>query len=236
MTEITQNDLEAIAPAIEGVGIPALGEVKLKFAAHLEQNEKGIQVWIVGEDRPMKGYPHPLICHPVWVWKRGFLTIIRILTSPWAIMTHLERYADIIQNYATDPAKLSISMRYVYFALLKTLPKYPSLCWATAVWIDYDDSYRYACQITLSKLDKEGMKKSPRKELHRLIDGYLARQEDEYTRNKMLTMKRLLSVALCFPRVKLAVRVFAESLDIEKVALDEDDLYWANKIDGFDFS
>jgi len=101
---------------------------------------------------------------------------------------------------------------------------------ATMIW-EYDDRYRYCFQLAFSLLNKENFAQNPRKELRRLCDELIAREEEENTAKKWRAVKK----ALALLPLKNVVRCI-NKLDCEAMKLDEDDLHFARQKKGFNYN
>lgn len=96
--------------------------------------------------------------------------------------------------------------------------------------IEYDDTYRFRLQDLMSESSKETLLKSPRKEIARLLDIYLSREQHvsedvAAIKNKIRKMVRLLSLILLVPRIKRAFKHALSSVRFERLQLDKADKY-----------
>ena len=120
--------------------------------------------------------------------------------------------------------------------VLSTLNPYENKEWISyiaAIW-ETDLAYRMRGQDILQELNKENLKKNPKKEVFRLVD-FLERREIADMGGQMpkiKILKKALKIALIFPRIKSAIRSFLEELNLEEIKLDINDRYWlSNKFD-----
>lgn len=88
-----------------------------------------------------------------------------------------------------------------------------------------DDHYRFLMQDLLSALDKESLKKNPKKELKRLLDLGMSRSHFEGVKKKLGDLKKLLTfVPSRFLRIPTQV---IQELNMDKIRLDSEDMEWA---------
>ena len=189
--------------------------------------EKGLEVQIRGHPFRRKGYPHPLIAEPLLAWKRGAITILRLVVSPWRMGKHLDEFCGIVLRFR--PAQglkiISLAPRHI-FEVLEEVFGEKNWVWAVLMVLEYDDGYRYAVQMVLSKLNKENFYRHPRQECLRLIKIYQNRQNDEYTNQKINTLKPFLWL-FYWPKYAKMMRQVVKKLDLNKIALDKADRYFA---------
>ena len=96
--------------------------------------------------------------------------------------------------------------------------------------LEYDYTYRARWQDAIPLIDKEKLKKNPRKEISRIFDILVEReaQEDKnvYMSKKWKDIKRIVSFGMRIKETKgVVVRFFLE-LDLEKIRFDEADWYF----------
>jgi len=103
-------------------------------------------------------------------------------------------------------------------------------CWYLTVVLDTDLAYGLRLRDVLQELNKEALKKNPKREIIRLVDICIAR--DKVIREKLVMMRRLLKIAFLSKEFRNIIVTFLENLDIEKIRFDLNDKYWlANKFD-----
>ena len=108
--------------------------------------------------------------------------------------------------------------------------------------LDNDDAYRYRFQDIMVEMDKVALKKNTRKEILRLL-GIVEKRELSFMDTfgygfqgrKWERMRRVASVALLIPALQKRAFYFLNSLDIEKLRMDEIDLESAYIKTSYDF-
>lgn len=95
---------------------------------------------------------------------------------------------------------------------------------AIAMIIEYDDAYRYRFQDICGELNVEDLKKDPSKELVRLINIAISRDE-KGTGPKIKYLRRIMPFIMSLPGVKDTILTFIQYADINKMKLDEIDMY-----------
>ena len=93
--------------------------------------------------------------------------------------------------------------------------------------LEYDDAYRYTFQDVLVNLDKDVARKDIVKELKRILDLILER-DDRGLFVKFSQIRKLLFLLNFDKKLKQAMTRFFLELDIDKIKMDEDDKYHAN--------
>lgn len=89
----------------------------------------------------------------------------------------------------------------------------------------YDDAYRFRIQDLANELSVEDLMKSPSKEVSRLMDIWISR--DDYTvAQKVKKIKPLISALLKLPKYKEAIVYVAKTYDLRKLRPDDGDVYW----------
>lgn len=89
---------------------------------------------------------------------------------------------------------------------------------------EFDDAYRFRIQDILSEINKVSLRKSPRKELRRVLDIAMSREGYDDLRGKYRMLK--IGTYIAPPKyLKLAVDILLE-IDTDKVKLDYNDQDW----------
>ena len=98
--------------------------------------------------------------------------------------------------------------------------------------LELDNAYRFRFQDVILYLDKRN---DPVKELMRLIDIIIGRENDTAVKEKLKAYRKLLYALHLFPTAKRVLKNFLDEIDIKQVALDEDDYYFCLKRKGYNF-
>ena len=107
------------------------------------------------------------------------------------------------------------------------------LFWCLGTIIQNDTAYYWRVQDPLSNLNKGALKRNPKKEIARLFD--LAIERENQIKDKIHFLKKFFMLLLWFPPAKRLALKYLLELDIDKIQPNEDDLYWASRRDGYNF-
>src|SRR3990167_3757290 len=99
--------------------------------------------------------------------------------------------------------------------------------WAIGTFVQSDSAYRLRPQDALSNLDKEKLRENPRKEILRLFDMVLER--DNTIKHKTAQLRRMASLLLLFPPVTKTAYEYFNELKVEEFQPDEADVYFADR-------
>ena len=99
--------------------------------------------------------------------------------------------------------------------------------------VQFDSAYCWRPQDALSNLDKEKLKKSPRKEVLRLFD--IAIERESQIKDKIQLFRKFASIILFVPKVRKFAKEYLMELDLEKIKPDTDDDYWAGRRAGYNW-
>ena len=222
--------------------------------------EGGVLSWQVGQSYPYKGIMvgEPLV--RISIIKKILVESLRFITSspvryfvPLAIFIPRPIFKRIMYSLLKRVASVSFvalgdcylrttrfckSGREIYRAGTEVLEKIPvlspkerkQLIMAVCMVWNFEPSYRYTIQDLFGEINKEKLKKSPVRELRRLLDLAIVREvDDPYgkvggVKNTWRMMKFVLPILKMKGLLDDFLAVIQE-LDLEKVALDDGDLY-----------
>lgn len=97
------------------------------------------------------------------------------------------------------------------------------------LFIEYDNAYRFRLQDALENLNKENVEKNTVKEIKRLLDLLIERENPIYggIPNKWKQIKRVIIPVLILSKtIRNLIRDFLLQLDLDMIKLDEDDFYF----------
>ena len=120
-------------------------------------------------------------------------------------------------------------------------PPSDTVCFSTNIEIGgkSENTFHYPTDINnggkiyLSNLDKEKLKKSPRKEVLRLFD--IAIERESQIKDKIQLFRKFASIILFVPKVRKFAKEYLMELDLEKIKPDTDDDYWAGRRAGYNW-
>jgi len=96
--------------------------------------------------------------------------------------------------------------------------------------LEMDYAYRARFQDILPLLDKEALKKNPKKELKRLTDIFIEREAvDGYNvlTDKWIGLQKILLTGLRFKKIRNVIMKFLLEIDLKEIERDESDWYFA---------
>jgi hypothetical protein len=97
-----------------------------------------------------------------------------------------------------------------------------------------DTAYRYRIQDIVAEVDRPRLARNVRREIGRLFDVYAARERGEGVAAKMRLLRRITMAALFLsPSLRKEILAFFQELDLERVAMTQNDEYWVGKIHSF---
>ncbi len=157
------------------------------------------------------------------------------------MITGIKSFASLsyvaLGDYYLKPLRFCKSGREIYkvgtevmeksFPEINILTRMRSLKGFCMLW-DFDPAYRYQGQDIFGELNKEALKKNLAKELTRLFDIMIERQDKGDVARTMQKKWGRFKIVIAFLARKGLLKEFVEillNLDIEKVKLDEGDVY-----------
>lgn len=105
--------------------------------------------------------------------------------------------------------------------------------WAIGTFIQSDSAYRIRPQDALCNLNKKWLQENPRKEILRLFDIVLQRENS--IKHKIFHLKKLVSILLFFPPARKLIFEYFSELDVAQFVPDEADRYFAARNQGYNF-
>ena len=107
-----------------------------------------------------------------------------------------------------------------------------SLFWCLGTFFQNDTAYYYRGQDPLNNLNKESLLIDPRKEINRLFD--LAIEREQHIKEKFRLLKKL-TIFLLIPSIKNMVVEYLLELDLEQIKPDKADIYFNARKHGYNF-
>ena len=106
---------------------------------------------------------------------------------------------------------------------------------ATYIW-EYDDRYRYNFQLVFGLLNRKEFEKNPKKELRRILDELIKRENHKSDGAKRFMIEKWLLVkrATYLLPMKNVIKCIG-SMDWEVMKLDKDDLHFAQQMQEFNY-
>ena len=208
----------------------------------------GVLTWMEKYDFPYRGYPHYEFVEKIDVIKkmsRGFLSglyhqfrsrnplrFITLLPALWVskdlFRTGLYVIYRAIERFRIKEARYSKAIRELYRAFGNGAASDGDfrrmLRDVVCMILEFDNAYRFRAQDILAELNKTALAKNPRRELNRLLDILIARENQQEIRDTWTLFRYVIRYYLLFDRKLLAV--IAKTLwelDLKKVSLSVED-------------
>ena len=100
---------------------------------------------------------------------------------------------------------------------------------AISLVIEYDSAYRYRLQDTIIELDKELFNNNQFKEIDRMFNILIDRDYDEMQKKWDGIRKLIKTILIINPKIKKVIAKIIKDLDINKVKMSKEDIYWTNQ-------
>jgi hypothetical protein len=123
--------------------------------------------------------------------------------------------------------------------MYRVLSEFPKIRDLVCIYVEYDSAYRWRFQDTLSNLNKGEFLKNPVKEITRLLDLLISRENEVSEdvgsiKNKWKMIKSFLKIAYWYLKIfdrKLLKKIcqIVSNINLEEIKLSVEDIYWANK-------
>jgi hypothetical protein len=224
--------------------IPCLSKLILK----VEKNPTGgFLTYFEGSKYPINSYPQRADLNYLDTIKRVLMASMRLVISmpltPHRIIRGIQKWMGDIYSadHGQNPNRFTIenwveSTKAILDALV-SCNTYENDEWChylAAIW-DGDLAYRFRGMDVLQNLNKENLRKSPKREIMRLVDLAISREINKEALSpggKVKMAKNILKIALLSKEFRKLAIGFLTNLDIEKMKFDINEQYWlANKFD-----
>jgi hypothetical protein len=101
--------------------------------------------------------------------------------------------------------------------------------------VESDSAYRYRMQDVVSQINKKELLKNPVKEICRLFDILIERDED-YMKIKWRTVKKFTKLVLITsPKIKKLVVGILMDINIDEIKFSKEDIYWVNEFGKYNY-
>lgn len=217
--------------------------------------EDGVLTYMAGYDYPYRGYPYYEFVDKIDIIKKisrgiqsGFYHGLKQSKLKWlliALIPTLGRSVFWAFCYSFDRLVARTPMRVNRFSeSVRELHRAASISWGDetqelsdlrkmlrnieCMILEFDNAYRFRFQDLVVEIDKDALRKNPRKEINRLMDIWISRESVEDVKNSWVLLKLFNNWYLRFDRGlrQMIVRVLLE-LDPEKCKLSVEDKYFA---------
>uniref|UniRef100_A0A7V3JAA4 Uncharacterized protein n=1 Tax=candidate division CPR3 bacterium TaxID=2268181 RepID=A0A7V3JAA4_UNCC3 len=213
--------------------------------------EGGILTYMEGQEYPYRGFPYfefvetmdkikkivkgmvSGIYHNIY--KGNKAKLLTFLSIAWAIKrifyAGVYTFYRLIERFKIKPIRYCQAIRELYRAFsIERKDEKPKikelrimLRELMCMILEFDNAYRFRFQDLMEEFNKENFKKSPIKELNRLIDIAISREKTQELKDMWTLMKMgLLYLKIDKKLEKMLVDVFSQ-IDLEKVKLTIED-------------
>ena len=193
---------------------------------------------------PAKGFPTPKACQANNMVKRVFIGQVRYLAqNPLALLSFFTKkgrvdwldvftsFAEIalgpyyLQDFRYQKSVREIRKMTETFLEEWGFPQASSFALTFATMFEYDNAYLFRVQDIANETSNEALTKDPVKELSRLFKIFSEREMGASLMKRAKAFYYLLRIAFMIPKVKRAFVKAVQAADIEKIKMDEADLY-----------
>lgn len=240
--------------------VPQLESEKEKDVKPLEKVEfpdsGGIYTYMGGHEYPYKGFPYWEFVEKIDLLKKlgrgilsGFyhrfkkrrLSLLTLIPSLWVFedffaMTIMNFYR-IIDRFKMKPLRYCTAVRELYRAMsVKANEEMQMIRDIVCMIIEFDNAYRYRFQDVIVLLNKEALKRNPRKELIRLLEIMSSREVEQQVKDTWTLMRLVVKYYLFFNRKRLhSIVAILLELDLEQLKLSVEDEHFCRAREDYHF-
>lgn len=218
----------------------------------------GVYTWMSGHPYPYKGFPYYDFVDRVDLFKkisknflsglyhalkgRNKLWFVLLIPGLWflkpLIRTGIYIFYRIMDRYRLKPTRYSDAVREVYRAFSYKSPGESSRTSEFRIMIrnslclllEFDNAYRYRFQDTIGEFNCENAQKNFAKEIVRLLDLMSSRERTQTVKDTWYLFRKFVPLYLRFDKeLKIIIRDALFQLDLQKIKLDEIDIYYCTK-------
>lgn len=219
---------------MEGHPYPYKGFPFCEFVDKIDVMKKIIRAELSGLYHAMKG--------------RQKIQLASLLLVPWLfkdlMRSHLHTFWKLVERFKIKPLRYCTTMRELHRAFsVEDSAETESgrdlrlkLRDFVCMLLEFDNAYRFRFQDVIVFLDKKKFKRSPTKELLRLLDILIARERSQEIKDTWTLVRLGVKFYLPFDRELLRVvrRGFGE-LNLDLVRLDDGDIHYCVKRQDYTF-
>lgn len=216
---------------------------KSRIIERTEATKQGFKTYYENEPLPQKIIHNPGAEIGVQIIKKTLNILLRILSKPYfglpaIIFFNIKKMFQILEDSGfRDDINPHVLKREFYCPAVGELYdaiKNKMIRNIICHLFQYDNSYRYRMQDILGNLDKS---KPLKREIIRLFDLWLTREKAEKMIRKRWLLKKALWIFLLIFWFKYGriAKEFVQKIDIEKIKMDEADIYYCLNRPDYDF-
>jgi len=182
------------------------------------------------------------------VFKRSRLVLLLMFPLLFVardlVFTGVYTYSKLIQRFRVKQTRYSRAIRALHTAFdtpranedIKTLELRLMLKDLVCMFLEFDNAYRYRFQDVIVELDKIAVKENPVKEILRLLEIMNSRENTPEVRDSWTLIKMGVKYYMRFdPKLKRMLADVLATLDLEKVALTEEDKHFSGLRKDYNF-
>ena len=167
-------------------------------------------------------------------WILGLFYLLfrkRLKESFWRMVWQLR---EMIIVHLIMPIRYCVSVREVHKAFgVFTEERMKWVRDIVCMILEFDDAYRYRFQDVMGEFSPDSFKKDSEKEIKRLFNFILQREEDPRINHMWKSVSMVIS--LLFITHRFEIEAFFSQLNPENMKLDEDDFYYAKVKPGYNW-
>ena len=211
--------------------------------------EGGVLTWMEGFDYPYKGYPHHEFVDRVDSVKkmnRAMLSglyhqlksiprwrFITVLPALWVIKSMVRAWVHVfyraMERTRIKPERYCVAVRDIYASFNAPMAKERAkeaefrteLRDLVCMVLEMDNAYRYRAQDVLAELNKDALRKHPRRELVRLLDLLASRERHQEVRDTWKLIRAVVRFYLLLdPTLTKTVAFALSRIQPDNVRLD----------------
>lgn len=203
--------------------------------------EGGVYVYYVDSPYPKKGAPFPEVVEAMNAVKKALLGLAKFFRVAYIVLpfflipkirnAFIENLAMFTRGqfgkYYLKTDRFCISGRELLkiYNILPTDALKELLVAFVMIW-EFDIAYRYRVQDIFGKFNKELFIQNPRREIMRIMEIGASRDVPAIS-DKWRAFAKLAGMVLLIPSIRRFAIQCVEIIDIDKIELDEDDIFWA---------
>ncbi len=192
--------------------------------------EKGLLYYPERNKPAFKGFRFPPITDALEIPKRFILMKLKELKNPLNLISYKRIIKEIDELFVVSIQRYYMLPEY-YCRAVQEIYRVGKII-SNSDWVDrvcmffqWDSGYRARFQLVFMKLNKQELLKNPRKEISRiLLFGERYEIDNPLVKSKWKLLRRLFNILwFISPKLRKAVKIFAQEVRIEKFIIDNED-------------
>lgn len=250
MSDILPPDKVFLNPRVHDLGQLRKWETFYTFKEFSFPSQGGYLAHYHDKAHPLKGFPYTSILEANNTAKRLTIGLVMMLKPTWHpienALFQYQRLADYLytphylhERYYNDCSREVFGF---VFRFLRKLSFDFQLSYGigriVATLLEYEHVYRFRWEDIFSETTKEKLLANPRKELKRLEQVYLSRENyvgENAVSGRVKMTFMLLRFLLLVPSIRKAFKFSLRESEFKNFQFDEIEKYWADRFSGYDY-